>query len=190
MSKLKSPFQSILRPLKPFEIYPLNVICGCCHLVMALGTGLETSWRNFVRILSKVLLKTLIDIVPSYNNEIIHVFIVLLNYCLPKHLLTIAKSFAIVFKIPATPIHCSLTFQPSFVLQSTIGGFNIFLMDMNYHYWIHPYQFCIQRTKNCIKNISILSYQQIHFFQTKPNLSIIKTFFYDDLLLSILFPYL
>ena len=142
---------------------------------MALGTGLETSWRNFVRILSKVLLKTLIDIVPSYNNEIIHVLIVHLNYCLPKHLLTIAKSFAIVFKIPATPIHCSLTFQPSFVLQSTIGGSNIFLMDMNYHYWIHPYQFCIQRTKNSIKNISILSYQQIHFFQTKPNLSIIKT---------------
>ena len=133
----------------------------CYMWLLSFGHGIgdwsKTSWRNFVRIFSKVLLKTLIDIVPSYNNEIIHVFIVLLNYCLPKHLLTIAKSFAIVFKIPATPIHCSLTFQPSFVLQSTIGGSNIFLMDMNYHYWIHPYQFCIQRTKNSIKNISILN---------------------------------
>ena len=151
--------------------------------LLSFGHGIGDWSRNFMEKLCTYSFPSFIENIDwycSYNNEIIHVFVAPLNYCLPKHLLTIAKSFAIVFKIPATPIHCSLTFQPSFVLQSTIGGSNIFLMDMNYHYWIHSYQFCIQRTKNSIKNISRLSYQQINFFQTKPKSLSLSSFMRID----------
>ena len=101
----------------------------------------------------KVVLKTLIDIVPLQQS---YVFFFAWKWLFAETLDNYCKKLAgpgMVFSVQGEG-----TFREAILLSTVYctseGKEPIFyLMDANYHYWAHPYQFGMQRTKNSMRSI-------------------------------------
>ena len=101
----------------------------------------------------KVVLKTLIDIVPLQQS---YVFFCAWKWLFAETLDNYCKKLAgpgMVFSVQGEG-----TFREAILLSTVYctseGKEPIFyLMDANYHYWAHPYQFGMQRTKNSMRSI-------------------------------------